>query len=640
MTTEDFKDYKVLAQIGRGATGMVYRARHKKSGQLVALKVVHEQLLQNDDHGREKALFVQNVVLNARMDHPNIVGLKECFVEKGKFIVVSELLVGDTVDAILASGIELPVELRLDWLMQLLQGISYAHLAGVMHGDLKPANLFVTVENQVKILDFGLSRELLADDEATGPGLLSGAPAYLAPETYRLNNRINGLGVGKAGDVFAIGVIAYRLLNGCLPFGLNETMSATDTVTRLAVNYNAGEPIPRMNTGRNGIPVEVADAVMECLALTPQKRAASVEWLLAVIMNARRAPLDRKALGSLAAYFKKSPAKLAAVVQRNSSPPPKPDTEAVPPKSSPPAGRRRRMPIWLMVFLAAAVLAAGLLRYRPEWVGLNAVLGECEKQDSVICFIAGKQADKARKSARIQKMQMDACEKASGEACMLLGRQFETGTTGMTRDAAKAAVFYGKACDLENPAGCARLGKMFSQGKGGVPGDDTRAVELFRKACNAGYIAACGDLGNMHLWARGGLPQSEDQAVALYTRACDAKDMTGCARLGRMHEAGKGGLEQKPRTAVTLYEMACRNGNATGCAYLGRMYEAGQGGLSKNIKKATELYLRACEHHVAFGCHNASNILSKRPDTMSDPTQAQTLRIKACSLGFEKACRQ
>ena len=284
MLEKEFRDYTIISEIGRGGMGVVYQAKHKILGQEFALKVIHDRLLVADESAA-KARFVQEATLMAALNHPNIVTLQNCFEEHGKLVIASELLRGNPMHDILMRDSIPPIGVRINWLRQLLAGLSHAHEQGVIHRDLKPSNLFVTDDNQVKILDFGLGKDLSSDAQMTGTGQILGTPAYLPPETYRIENKVPIRDVGKKGDVFAVGVIAYRLLGGRLPFDLDDGLSANEVFTLLAVNYNTGKTIAPLTVDDAVVSSAVLNAVMDCLTVSPNNRPESLKPLAAALAS-------------------------------------------------------------------------------------------------------------------------------------------------------------------------------------------------------------------------------------------------------------------------------------------------------------------------------------------------------------------
>ena len=283
---QQFRDYEVIEELGEGGMGVVFRAKHRLRGTEVALKVIHPHLA-NKQEARDR--FLSEARILDRLEHPNILAVRDYVVDDDRLVIVTDLLDGRPMDTILSESGDVDIATKLDWLKQLIEGITYAHDRDIIHRDLKPSNLFVTRDNQIKILDFGLGKDLSSDARMTGTGQILGTPAYLPPETYRIENKVPIRDVGKKGDVFAVGVIAYRLLSGHLPFNMDEGLSATEVFTLLAVNYNAGKAIVPMAIRDKAISPAlidaVIDAVMNCLALDPNDRPESLQGLQATLTD-------------------------------------------------------------------------------------------------------------------------------------------------------------------------------------------------------------------------------------------------------------------------------------------------------------------------------------------------------------------
>ena len=280
---QQFRDYEVLEEIGEGGMGVVFRAKHRLRDFEVALKVIHDQLARKPE-ARER--FLSEARLLDRLNHPNILSLKDYFFEDDRLVITTSLLKGETLDAILAGGAEFPIQTRLDWLKQIIEGVSYAHAQDIIHRDLKPSNLFYTTDGQIKILDFGLGKDLSADAQMTGTGQILGTPAYLPPETYRLKDKIAIRDVGKKGDIFAAGLIAHRLLGGRLPFSMDEGLSATEAFTFLSVKYNGGEGISPFENSCTEAPERLSAEIMRCLSIDPEQRPSALSDLLAATSKA------------------------------------------------------------------------------------------------------------------------------------------------------------------------------------------------------------------------------------------------------------------------------------------------------------------------------------------------------------------
>ena len=213
--------YEVVAAIGAGGMGQVYRARDKRLGRDVAIKVIAPSLAADPDRVRRFELEARAA---AALNHPNILAVYDVGTHDGVPYVVSELLQGTTLRGVLKPGPSplaarpLPMRKAVEIASQIARGLAAAHDRGIVHRDLKPENIFVTTDGVVKILDFGLAKltESSSDEteaEATHaadtqPGLVLGTMGYMAPEQVR------GLPVDHRADLFAFGAVLYEMLSG------------------------------------------------------------------------------------------------------------------------------------------------------------------------------------------------------------------------------------------------------------------------------------------------------------------------------------------------------------------------------------------------------------------------------------------
>jgi serine/threonine protein kinase len=210
--------YQILAPLGRGGMGEVYRARDLRLDREVAVKVVPEQLAQDPDR---LARFEREARAVAALAHPNILVLYDVGQEQGVPFAVTELLEGITLRDRLAGG-ALPWREAVEIGAVVAEGLAAAHAKGIIHRDIKPENLFVTADARVKILDFGLARvepPSSAERETipflpyqTDPGTVMGTVGYMSPEQLR------GLPVDARSDLFSVGCVLYELMAGRRPF--------------------------------------------------------------------------------------------------------------------------------------------------------------------------------------------------------------------------------------------------------------------------------------------------------------------------------------------------------------------------------------------------------------------------------------
>jgi serine/threonine protein kinase len=199
--------YEILAALGAGGMGEVYRARDPRLGREVAIKILPAGSAGDSERMRR---FEQEARATAALSHPNILAVFDIGSQDNSPYIVSELLEGETLRARLISG-PLPVRKAVDYALQIARGLTAAHDHGIFHRDLKPENLFITRDGHVKILDFGLAKLTMPElgapglsaeatlDSVTGRGALLGTLGYMSPEQCR------GAAVDARSDLFSFG---------------------------------------------------------------------------------------------------------------------------------------------------------------------------------------------------------------------------------------------------------------------------------------------------------------------------------------------------------------------------------------------------------------------------------------------------
>ena len=223
--------YEIVAELGRGAMGVVYQARDPQINRLVALKTfsLFNQEPEQEEEFRQR--FVYEAQAAGRLQHPGIVAVFDVGEETQSHepFIVLEYVAGESLSRILSREKKLPLPRALTLAEEIAEALDYAHGQGVIHRDIKPANILVTQEGRAKIADFGIAKLNLA--HFTLPGRMLGTPAYMAPE------QLIGEAVDGRSDLFSLGVILYVMVTGHSPFHGN---SAT-TVCFKVVNR---EPVP------------------------------------------------------------------------------------------------------------------------------------------------------------------------------------------------------------------------------------------------------------------------------------------------------------------------------------------------------------------------------------------------------------
>jgi serine/threonine protein kinase len=263
--------YRILEQIGAGAMGEVFRARDERLGRDVALKIIRSSSSSNADHLRR---FEVESRAAAALNHPNIVAVYDVGLDDGVPYIVCELLEGKTLRQRLQEG-RLPVQLAIDYCLQVVQGLIAAHERRIVHRDLKPENLFITSDGRTKILDFGVAKLQTSPEESIRPveqlttvtkdGALIGTVAYMSPEQLR------GKPVDHRSDIFSLGGILYEMLTGLRPFRRDTEV---DTITAV-LRENPSE----VELQQPGIPDSLRQIVGHCLEKEPEKRFQSARDL-------------------------------------------------------------------------------------------------------------------------------------------------------------------------------------------------------------------------------------------------------------------------------------------------------------------------------------------------------------------------
>jgi len=257
--------YEILAPLGAGAMGEVYRARDTRLGREVAIKVLPEQFVGDEERLRR---FEREAKSLAALNHPGVAGIFGLDQVGDTCFLVLELVPGETLEERLRRG-ALPLAEALDVCRQIAAGVEAAHEAGVIHRDLKPANVCLTPDGTVKVLDFGLAKPASEDRHgsthdsvlSTEAGRLLGTPTYMAPEQAR------GRPIDKRVDVWAFGCVLYECLTGRRPFDGETLTDVLTTVLHAEVDLGA---LPRAT------PARVRELLDRCLAKDPRRRLRDI----------------------------------------------------------------------------------------------------------------------------------------------------------------------------------------------------------------------------------------------------------------------------------------------------------------------------------------------------------------------------
>ncbi len=255
-------DYELLAEIGRGGMGVVYKARHVRLGRIVALKMILGGALARPE---DLQRFQTEAAAAAQLQHPNIVALYEAGTFEQQPYFSMEYVPGSSLAQRVSLG-PLPGRLAASYLEKTARAVHYAHSRGVIHRDLKPANVLLDEHDQPKVADFGLAKLVQTDSGQTRTGAVIGTPSYMAPEQAAASKTL-----GPACDVYSLGAILYELLTGVPPFR-GETALATLNLVAEA------DPVPpRLLNPR--VDADLETICLKCLEKEPARRYVSAEAL-------------------------------------------------------------------------------------------------------------------------------------------------------------------------------------------------------------------------------------------------------------------------------------------------------------------------------------------------------------------------
>jgi serine/threonine protein kinase/tetratricopeptide (TPR) repeat protein len=318
--------YEVLASIGAGGMGEVYRARDLRLGREVAVKVLPEGLATD---AKARARFEVEARAVAALSHPNLLDLHDVGEAAGVSYAVTELLVGESLADRLKSG-PLPWRKAVEIGLAVADGLAAAHARGIVHRDVKPSNVFLTADGRVKILDFGIAT-ISANpppDGITRPGngltatdAVIGTPGFVAPEQIRKGP------VDGRSDIFSLGCVLYEMVTGQRAFG-GETPPEALTAT---LRHDVTDPADLVP----GLPGEVRLLILRCLEKSPDRRFQSAADLTFALRVALSAP-----------------------PYAEPSPPPAPQARTIPPPAAPtrPSSRKRSLVAGTLLAAAAGVL--------------------------------------------------------------------------------------------------------------------------------------------------------------------------------------------------------------------------------------------------------------------------------------------
>lgn len=264
--------YRLLRTIGQGGMAVVYEAQDMNLSRRVAIKILRP------DYSHDGAFvkrFQQEAMTVARLNNPNIVRVYDYGEYNGSPYIVMELVEGPSLEQVLEERGPLPINDAIQYMIEVCNAVEAAHHAGLVHRDLKPGNILLDSDGHVKVVDFGIARAA-GGSQMTTTGTTIGTAAYFSPE------QAQGLEVGPASDIYALGVVLYELLTGRLPF------EHENPITLALMHVRDQPPSPRLYNPR--IPRSLESIILRCLSKDPAKRFPDVAALRDALLTYASSP--------------------------------------------------------------------------------------------------------------------------------------------------------------------------------------------------------------------------------------------------------------------------------------------------------------------------------------------------------------
>jgi predicted Ser/Thr protein kinase len=254
--------YRIIERLGHGGMGAVFKAEDPMLGRTVALKIISSNVGVTDDEMKRR--FMREAQACARLNHDNLIRVYDMGEQDGQLFIVMECLEGAELKQYIDERRALPIEDKLVMMMEVCEGLDYAHKRGIIHRDIKPSNIFVLADGHLKILDFGIARVATAGSDITKSGVLMGTLRYMSPEQAR------GW-VDPRSDIFSVGAVFYEWLTFRVAFAGTEPMAILESI-------RSSEP-PPVTEFDPTLPPELAEIIARCLRKDPNDRYPSLELM-------------------------------------------------------------------------------------------------------------------------------------------------------------------------------------------------------------------------------------------------------------------------------------------------------------------------------------------------------------------------
>lgn len=265
--------YQILAKLGQGGMATVFKAHEQSLNRMVALKVLHPSLAENEEYIKR---FKREAQSAAKLNHPNIVHIYSIGEDRGHHFFAMEMIKGDSLADFKRSGRKLDTQRILSITRQIASGLSAAHAAGLVHRDIKPSNIMLLEDGTVKVADFGIAQVSGGDTKLTMDGAVIGTPEYLSPE------QCEGQPIDGRSDIYSLGVTLYELLSGKTPY-------QADTPVSMLMKIVKGE-YPPLGSIVPDIPADIEALVKRMMATKVDQRFQNCQDLISAIDAIKTGP--------------------------------------------------------------------------------------------------------------------------------------------------------------------------------------------------------------------------------------------------------------------------------------------------------------------------------------------------------------
>jgi serine/threonine protein kinase len=262
---------RILKVLGQGSGGIVYLGEQITLERKVAVKMLSPDLVDQDDLFHER--FLREARTSARLTHPNIVQVYNATIENGRYFIVMEYVDGQTLDVFLEDGTPLPPEASLPIFQGISEGLKYAHALGIVHRDIKPGNVMIGKQDEVKLMDFGLAK-VQGSVTLTAMGAIVGTPHYVPPEICR------GEKADFRSDIYSLGATFYHVLTG-------HWLFPGETPITVMIKQLKEDPVS-LRELRPDLPLRLSALVMKMLWKDPSSRCQSAQEVLDELRAARQ----------------------------------------------------------------------------------------------------------------------------------------------------------------------------------------------------------------------------------------------------------------------------------------------------------------------------------------------------------------